>query len=56
MNTGIVPDLQQSASANYSDLKPNNILLSGIQTGHVIAKVGDLGLGDQAVVNEARFY
>jgi serine/threonine protein kinase len=34
------------------DYKPANILLSGIETGHVIAKVGDLGLGKQILLDE----
>ncbi|KAF2816716.1 uncharacterized protein BDZ99DRAFT_375363 [Mytilinidion resinicola] len=38
VNTGIVSDLKNL------DYKPANILLSGIEAGRVIAKVGDLGL------------
>lgn len=34
------------------DYKPANILLSGIETDSVIAKVGDLGLGEQSVLND----
>jgi hypothetical protein len=34
------------------DYKPANILLSGIETGCVIAKVGDVGLGKQPLLDE----
>ena len=56
VNTGRVHGLQHSASADYSDYKTNNLLLSGIKIGRVTAKVGDLGLGEQAVVTETCFY
>ena len=56
VNTGRVPGPQQSALANYSDYKTNNILLSGVDSGRITAKVGDLGLGEQAVINETCFY
>lgn len=47
VNTGKVPALELAfAFANYPDYKPANILLYGIYSERVIAKVGDLGLGE----------
>lgn len=44
-NTGRTPDLKGLASANQRRLQAN-IMLSGIETDDITAKVGDLGLGE----------
>jgi hypothetical protein len=48
VNTGTVLALSKSLPLLTwgSDFKPANILLSGIGTEHLIAKVGDLGCGE----------
>ncbi|RDW83624.1 uncharacterized protein DSM5745_03950 [Aspergillus mulundensis] len=40
---------------SYSYYKPANILLSGIETGRITAKVADLGLGEQAAIHGKHF-
>lgn len=39
---------QHCLSLMESDIKPANVLLSGIDTGHLVVKVADLGLSEQA--------
>lgn len=49
VNTGTVFHLEGLASGLTSlDYKPANILLSGVETGRIVARVGDLGLGKLA--------
>lgn len=53
VNTGLqYPVLNSGPPLISLDYKPANILLSGIETGRVTAKVGDLGLGEQALIDE----
>lgn len=50
VNTGMCyPVLKSEHPLISLDYKPANILLSGIETGLITAKVGDLGLGEQAL-------
>lgn len=47
VNTGRTPDLKKGWHSLISlDYKPANILLSGIETDDITAKVGDLGHGE----------
>lgn len=53
INTGTAPRLTSMMSLHpliKSDHKPRNILLSDIETSRITAKVGDLGLGEQALI------
>lgn len=58
VNTGREPDLGELGQRLLIilDYKPANILLSGIHTSRVTAKVGDLGLGEHILIDETRFY
>lgn len=50
VNTGIWHPVLKSERLLISlDYKPANTLLSGVETGLVTVKVGDLGLGEQAL-------
>lgn len=52
VNTGMYYLVLNSGHPPTSlDYKPVNILLSSIATGVITAKVGDLGLGEQALTN-----
>ena len=56
VNTGRVSDLTKICHPLIiPDYKPANILLSGVGTSLVTAKVGDLGLGEQVLIDETRF-
>jgi hypothetical protein len=52
VNTGISTSSPSKDLLMSQDYKPANILLSGIEPGRVVAKVGDLGLGEQALIGE----
>lgn len=58
VNTGIVPNLisKRCHLLISLDFKPANILLSGLNTSHVISKVADLGLGKPACKRDRRFH
>lgn len=54
VNTGRVTALEELVTT--LDYKPANILLSGIRSNRVVAKVGDLGLGEHySFIDETRF-
>lgn len=46
VNTGAIYCSKTQYSLTHPDYKPANVLLSGIETGKIVAKVGDLGLGN----------
>lgn len=55
VNTGITPTFENQHMLIVLDYKPANILLSGVKTDQITAKVGDLGLGEQVSIDGTGF-